>query len=172
MAVVTGTSTVNGGFNQVVTSGLVTSQTIPAALSLTTQYINGTGAGQINLLYAKQLSLVASTPQTIDLNALPTVDGVTSAYVRVREFILQVVTTTVDFNVTLGAAASNPWAALWGTTGTQVVMAGSIFYFTDPTTVGASKGAIVSGTSKAVKIDPGSNNVTVNLIIAGCTAAS
>jgi hypothetical protein len=172
MGVVTGTSAVSGGFNQVVSSGLVQNQTLPASVALTTQYTNGTGAGMIDLLYAKRLTFVASTPQTIDLNSIATIDGATSAFVRVREFILRVVTTTVDFNMTIGAAASNAWAPLWGATGTQVVMAGSIFYFTDPTTVGASKGAIVGGSSKNVKLDPGGNIVVIDLIIAGCSAAS
>jgi hypothetical protein len=172
MGVVTGNANVNGGFNQVVSTGLVQSQTLPASITLSTQYTNGTGAGQIDLLYAKRLSLVASTPQTIDLNALTTIDGATSAYVRVREFWLRVVTTTVDFNVTLGNAAANAWAPIWGATGTAIVMAGSIYVLTDPTTVGSGKGYIVGGSSKNLKLDPGSNNVTVDLIIAGCSAHS
>lgn len=172
MGVVTGTSTLTGGFNQVVSTGLVQNQTLPAAISLTTQYTNGTGAGQIDLLYAKRLTFVAATPQTIDLNALPTLDGVTSAFVRIREFYARLVTATVDFNAIFGAAAANPWAAKWGTTGTDVLMAGSILAFSDPTTVGAAKGYIISGTSKNIKIDPGANALVLDLIIAGCSAAS
>ena len=34
---------------ETVTSGLVTTQTLPASIALTTQYANGTGAGQIDL---------------------------------------------------------------------------------------------------------------------------
>jgi hypothetical protein len=114
MAVVTGLSTLTGGFNQVVSSGLVQAQNLSAAVSLITQYTNGTGAGQIDLLYAKRLTFVASTPQTLDL----------------------------------------------------------ILAFSDPVTVGASKGYIVSGTSKNLKIDPGSNVIVLDLLIAGCSAAS
>jgi hypothetical protein len=172
MAIVTGNAQLNAGFNQTVTSGVVTTQTLPASISLTTQYSNGTGAGAINLVYAKQIALVASTPQTLDLTSLTDLSGATVSFARVRELIVQVVTATSAFNVTLGAAASNPFAAFWGTTGTDVVYAGSIRYFTDPTSVGAGVGAVTSGTSKSLKIDPGSNNVTINLIIAGCTAVS
>src|SRR3954463_12010134 len=121
MAVVTGTSTVNGGFNHVVTSGLITSQTLPAAITLTTQYANGTGAGQVDLIYAKQIALVASTPQTLDLTALTDLSGPSVHFARVRELFIQVVTTTSAFNVIVGAAAANPWAPLWGTTGTDTV---------------------------------------------------
>jgi hypothetical protein len=172
MAVVIGTSTLSGGFNQTVSTGLVQSQTLAAGIALTTQYTNGTGAGQVDLLYAKRLTFVASTPQTLDLNALPTIDGATSAFVRIREFYARLVTLTVDFNAIFGGAAANPWAAKWGTTGLDTLMAGSILAFSDPTTVGASKGYIVSGTSKNVKIDPGGNVIVLDLIIAGCSAAS
>lgn len=172
MAVVTGTAQLVAGFNQTVTSGLITTQTLPASISLTTQYTNGTGAGAINLVYAKQIALVASTPQTLDLSALTALDGSSVNFARVRELVIQVVTATSAFNVTVGAAASNPWAPFWGTTGTDVVFAGSIRYFTDPTSVGAGVGAVTSGTSKALKLDPGSNNVTINLMIVGCTAVS
>lgn len=172
MAVVTGTVQLVTGFNQTVTSGLVTTQTLPASISLTTQYANGTGAGQINLIYAKQIALVASTPQTLDFTSLLDLSGATVNFARVRELVVQVVTVTSAFNVILGAAAANPLAAFWGTTGTDTVFAGSIRYFTDPTSVGAGVGAVTSGTSKNVKFDPGSNNVTINLLIAGCTAVS
>lgn len=172
MAVVTGNAGFNVGLNQTVTSGLVTTQTLPAAIALTTQYGNGTGAGQINLLYAKQIALVASTPQTLDLSSLADISGATVNFARIREIVIQVVTATSAFNVTVGAAASNPFAAFWGTTGTDTVFAGSTRYFTDPTSVGAGVGAVTSGTSKSLKLDPGSNNVTINLLIAGCTAVS
>lgn len=172
MAVVTGTVQLVTGFNQTNSSGLVTTQTLPASISLTTQYANGTGAGQVNLIYAKQIALVASTPQTLDLTTLTDLSGATVSFARVRELVIQVVTATSAFNVTVGAATSNPWAPFWGTTGTDVVFAGSIRYFTDPTSVGAGVGAVTSGTSKSLKLDPGSNNVTLNLLIAGCTAVS
>lgn len=172
MAVVTGLSQINVGFNQAVSAGLVKAQTLPAALALTANYTNGTGANQIDLLYAKQLTFVASTPQTLDLTAISDLAAATANMARVREFLLQVVTATVDFDIILGAAASNAWAPLWGATGTQEVFAGTCYYFSDPTTVGSGKGAVTSGTSKNLKLDPGSNIVVANLIIAGCSAVS
>jgi hypothetical protein len=172
MAVVTGATQIVSGFNQAVTSGVVTAQTLTASISPSSQYTNGTGAGQVDLIYAKQLVFVASTPQTLDLQALTDLSGASINFARVREIVLQVVTTTAGFNVTLGAAAANPWAAIWGTTGTHVVFAGSTFYFRDPSTVGAATGAVTSGTSKNLKIDPGSNALTINLLIAGASAVS
>lgn len=172
MAVVTGISQINVGFNQAVSAGLVKAQTLPAAIAITSNYTNGTGANQIDLLYAKQLTFVASTPQTLDLTAIVDLAAATVNMARVRDFFLQIVTATVDFNITLGAAAANPWAPLWGTTGTQVVFAGTTYHISDPTTVGSGKGLVTSGTSKSLKIDPGSNVVVANLIIAGCSAVS
>ena len=92
MAVVTGLSQINVGFNQAVSAGLVKAQTLPAALALTANYTNGTGANQIDLLYAKQLTFVASTPQTLDLTAISDLAAATANMARVREFLLQVVT--------------------------------------------------------------------------------
>lgn len=172
MAVVTGTAQLVAGFNQTNSSGLITTQTLPASISLTTQYQNGTGAGAINLIFAKQIALVASTPQTLDLTTLTDLSGAAVNFARIRELVVQVVTATSGFNVILGNAAATAFAAFWGATGTDTVFAGSIRYFTDPTSVGVGIGAVTSGTSKSLKLDPGSNNVTINLLIAGCTAVS
>lgn len=172
MASVSGNAQITVGLNQSVTTGLVKPQTLPAGVTLSTNYTSGTGANQVDLLYAKQLTFVASTPQTLDLAALVDLSGVTVNMARVRELVLQVVTATVDKNLTVGAAAANPWAAIWGTTGTHVVVAGSTLYVSDPTTVGSGKGLVTSGTSKSLKLDPGSNVLVCNLIIAGCSAVS
>lgn len=170
MAVVSGTVQLKTDLDQTVSSGVVSAQNLPATLSVTTSYANGTGANQVDLIYAKQIALVASTPQTLDLTSLTDLSGASINFARVRVLDLQVVTTTSGDNVTLGDAASNAWAAIWGATGTHTVMAGSRFVFNDPTSTGAGVGAVVSGTSKSLKIDPGSANVTINLIIAGCSA--
>jgi hypothetical protein len=171
MAVVTGTSQANIGFNQAISTGVVSAQTLQAGLTFSTAYTNGTGAGAIDCIYAKQLTLAGSAT-TLDLQALVDLAGTSQVLLRVREIIVQVVTTTVDFDVTLGNAASNSWAPIWGATGTHVVKAGGRFQNADPNTVGSGKGYVVSGTSKSLKLDPGANTVVVNVIIAGCTAVS
>lgn len=172
MAVVTGSSQIIATFNQTVTSGLIQSQTLPAGISLSTQYTNGTGANQINLLYAKQLTFAVSTPQTLDLTAIADLATATVNFARVRELVIQVVTTTSGAKLTVGAAASDPWAALWGTTGTNIVFAGTTYHFSDPTSVGSGIGAVTSGTSTDLKLDPGAVIMVVNMLIAGCTAVS
>lgn len=172
MAVIGGTSTVSGGFNESVTSGVITTQTLPASIALTTQYKNGTGAGAVDTIYAKQITFVASTPQTLDLTSLTDLGGASISFARVRELIIQVVSTTAGWNLTLGNAASNAFSAFWGATGTHTVMAGSILYITDPNTVGSSVGAYIDSTHKNLKLDPGSNAVVANILIVGCSAQS
>lgn len=172
MATIGGTSQLSAGFNQTVTASVITTQTIPASIALTTQYKNGTAAGSVDLIYARQLSLVASTPQTLDLTNLTDLAGGAVNFARVRELAVQVVDTTAGHDINLGDAASNAWAAFWGATGTCTVHAGTILYRTDPTSVGSGVGAVVTSSSKNLKIDPGSNNVTINLLIVGCSAVS
>lgn len=171
MANVGGTAQLSAGFNQTVTSGVITSQTIPASIALTTQYQNGTGAGAVDLIYARQLTL-AATPTTLDLTTLTDLSGAAASFARVREFAVQVVDTTTTHVVTLGNAASNAWAPIWGATGTNLVAAGSIYHVTDPTSVGSGVGYVVGASSKNLKIDPGSNTVVVNILIVGCSALS
>lgn len=171
MAVVTGTAQLSVGFNQTVTSGLINTQTLPASISATSQYTNGTGASMVDLVYAKQLTLLASTPQTLDLTSLTDLSGATVNFARIRELVIQVVTTTSGYTVTVGAAAANPWAALWGTTGTMVIPAGSIFRVSEPNLL-STAGLVTSGTSKNLKLDPGANQVVINLMIVGGSAAS
>lgn len=173
MAVVNGNLNVSASFSQTVTAGLVTPQNLGANASQNLPYGNGTGANQIDLIHAKAYSLVASTPQTIDLTSLPDLSGVTVNMARVREILCWITDTALSHTVVLGAAASNPFAAFWGTTGLQTIYPGSAVYrFSDPTSVGSGVGAVTSGTNKSLKIDPGSNNVVFNLVILGCSAVS
>jgi hypothetical protein len=125
----------------------------------------------IDLLYAKRLTFVASTPQTIDLNALPTIDGATSRLRPCPRVLLRVVTLTVDFNMIVGRRVEPVGRGLGHHRAAH--RDGRIDPLRSrPDHGGASKGMIVSGSSKAVKLDPGSNVVIIDLVIAGCSAAS
>src|SRR5690242_19683420 len=104
MATIGGTSQLSAGYNQTITSGVITSQTIPASIALTTQYAGGTAAGKVDLIYARQIALAASTPQTLDLTNLTDLGGGAVSFARVREFVIQVVDATAGHDVTLGAA--------------------------------------------------------------------
>lgn len=168
MATVTGTRSLAATFTHLVSTGVITPQKLAAGISVELAYAtSGTGAGQGDLLYAKQLTL-AATPTTLDLTALPDVSGATVNFARVREHGVQVVTTTSGRAVILGGAATNPWAHVNGV----IVPAGGVVYFADPSSVGSGIGAVVTATSKSYKLDPGANSIVVNVLFLGASAVS
>lgn len=175
MAVVSGSVTLNAGFTQVVSSGVVTTQNLAVSVPQNLTYANGTGAGQVDLIYAKQLSLAGSAT-TLDLTALTDLSGASINFARVRELIIQNLATTSTYTVTVGAAASNAWTGILGTTTSTLIIPPSagngLFRFSDYSSTGASTGAVVSGTSKSLKLDPGANTISINIVILGCSATS
>lgn len=168
MATVTGNRSLSVSFAQSLSSGLITPQNLPASVSLNSAYINGTGAASVDLIHAKQYTLAGAATE-IDLQAIADLSGATVNMARVRELVVQVVTATAGYDVTLGNAAANAWAALWGATGTSKVFAGSTYYWSDPTST-STRGGVTSGTSRVLKLDPGANTVVVNVLIVGCSA--
>jgi hypothetical protein len=169
-AVTSGTVQHKPSLAQTFTGTEVGDYAIPAEITnLSRNYTNGTGAGAIDLLYNKKISLAASA-QTLDLTALTDPRGGTINLARVREFIL---CNTGAFPVTVGAAAATQWIGMLGTIASTIVIpAGGAHNFADPTSVGGSVGAVVTGSSKSLKLDPGANTVAIQLIIAGCSATS
>lgn len=179
MAVVSGTLNIAASFAQTVSSGVITAQSLPASLNFNLTFANGTGTGAVDLCYAKQLSL-AGTATTLDLTSLADLSGATVNFARVRLFMVQNLATTAGHTVTVGSAASNQWTGYLGTTTSTVVLQPnvgatsnqSVFTFLDPYSTGAATGAYVDGTHKSLKLDPGANTISVNVLILGCSAAS
>lgn len=179
MAVVSGPLNIGANFTQTITSGVITSQYIPANINWNYTFTNGTGTGAVDLCYAKQLSL-AGTATTLDLTSLADLGGSTVSFARVRLFVVQNLATTAAYTVTVGAAASNQWTGFLGTTTSTVVLQPnvgatanqSLLLFLDPYSTGATTGAYVDGTHKSLKLDPGANTISVNVLILGCSAAS
>lgn len=179
MAVVTGTVNLNAAFNEVISSGVITSQNIPANLLQTLSYTNGTGSGQVDLIYAKQLSLAGSAT-TLDLTSVTDLSGTSISFARVRELWIQNLATTAAYTVTVGAAATNQFVGFLGTTTSTCIIPTNVgatgnyavVRFCDPYTTGASTGAYVDSTHKNLKLDPGANTISVNVLIIGCSAAS
>jgi hypothetical protein len=73
-------------------------------------------------------------------------------------------------NVTLSGGASNPWTGILSATGTLIVFPSTvnnqgILFLSAPNTTAA----VVSGTSKTLKLDPGANTITVNIEITGAS---
>jgi hypothetical protein len=163
---------------EIITTGVVSSYNLGAVLNRNVTYSNGTAAGMIDLVYAKQLSL-AGAVTTLDLTALTDMNGAAINFARVRELIIQSLATTAAFTLAIGNAASNAWTGFLGATSiftmpTNVGATGNYAttQWSDPYTVGAATGAYVDGTHKNLKLDPGANTFSVNIIIAGCSAVS
>jgi hypothetical protein len=169
-AVTSGGVTVKPSFSQTISGATAADYAVPAEIAnLGRQYSNGTGALQFDLLYNKKITLSAAA-QTLDLTAVTDAAGGAINFARVREFILY---NPSSFPVTIGAAAATQWIGMLGTvTSTLTIPAGGSHMFADPTSVGGGVGAVVTGSSKSLKLDPGANTLVLTLIMAGCSAAS
>lgn len=179
MATIQGTLNFNAAFNQIVSSGVVSTQNIPASLGINWTPTSGTGTGAVDLCYAKQLSLAGSAT-TLDLTSVTDLSGASVSFARVRLIVVQNLATTAGYTVTIGAAASNQWTGFLGTTTSTLVLQPNVgattnhsaFVATDIYSTGSSTGAYVDSTHKSLKLDPGANTISVNVFILGCSAAS
>jgi hypothetical protein len=167
--VITGTVSLNFSFVEAVTG--VTNYSIPATISSNLSYANGTGSNAVDTLYAKQIALVASTPQTIDLTSLTDPAGNSINFARVREFIVQNTSSTAGNDVKVEAGASNGWSVLPPSSNPLYARYSGTLRISDPVSTGGGNGNVVSGASKTITFDPGSANTTINVVIVGGSAA-
>jgi hypothetical protein len=176
---VTGTSNLISSFTETSPAGLILTQQLTTAISQLIQYGNGTSAGNVDYVYGKTLTLAGSAT-TLDLTSLTDLFGGSINFARVRFFAVQNLSTTAAQTVTISGGTSNPWTTgPWGASSTIILQpsptqnAGvSRVVFEDPYVTGATTGWYTSGTSKTVKLDPGANTISVNVLIAGCSVTS
>jgi hypothetical protein len=133
-------------------------------------YPNGTGPGQVDQIYAQPLTL-AGAPTTLNLGSLPDLIGTNAAPARIREAMAWIPAsdTNSTHTVTISPGASNGYTPI----GTTILYTGGslVRLLSDPKSTGAGVGAVTSSSSNTIKLDPGSNTVTVCLILAGCSTA-
>jgi hypothetical protein len=136
-------------------------------------YGNGTTAGNVDLIYAATLTLSA-TPTTLDLTSLTDPLNGAVAFARVREFYLRNNATTDGWTVVVGGGAANPWAgASQFLQASSTVTVGPSTSSTSPCTgklafaAPNTTGYVVDGTHKTLKLDPGANTLTVEILIVG-----
>lgn len=170
---VNGNLSFNFSVTEVISSGVVTPINFPAAFAQNINYSTGTGSSQIDIIHAKQYSLVAS-PTTIDLTSLLSLSGISINFARVRELIVIPQDTTATHVITVGGGTTNPWLPVGaGLIVPAATAAGQApLRISDPYSVGGSVGNIVGGSSKTIKFDPGAFTAVVNVYIFGCSAAS
>jgi len=136
----------------------------------TSSFGNGTLADQIDFVFYTTLSLVASTPQTITVNS-PGSDilGNTVTFTKIRRLRIRNNANADGKIVTISPGASNPWLAIMGTSTSTVIIQPSTannsgwVEFVSPNTSGYA----TSGTSTSLKLDPGTNTMTVDIEIWG-----
>jgi hypothetical protein len=141
----------------------------------------GTGAMQFNLIHVKKYSLAGST-QSIDLTSLADLSGATVNMARVRGKLLCSRATGSGYTFTEDTTVSNGFKGFSdASTGSKrrlystLSSTATTFNFdlvTDFYSVGAGIGAVTSGTSKVITLDPGANTFDVWAFILGCDAVS
>lgn len=175
--VVTGSVTMTVSFSEFVTSGLITPETLGALLTAlgqnagTLNFTNGTASGQIDTLYAKPLTLAGATT-TVDFTSVTDLGGASVTFARGRLFMVYNPDTNASHDVKVSQGASNGWAPLGTSTNPQWARNnGGFLLMVDPISTGSGNGNVITSTSKTVLFDPGSNTVTVYVIMAGGSAA-
>ncbi len=181
MAVVIGNSTISLSATQTLTTGL-TATTRPQGIMTFgaggsgAAYTNGTGPGQIDMVYSRQLTFVASTLQTLDLQAIPDMASpqVNQIMVRVREFWVEVTDIVLTHTLGVAQAASNGWSFLPPIANQLVAMPGGRagIVLSDPDSVGAGVGMIVDSSHKGITLTPSAFAIVANVTILGCSAVS
>jgi hypothetical protein len=154
-------------------TGALAGATFAPPINLTSNLQNGTATDNINLLSLKQFTFVASTPQTQDLTALTDPFGATITLARIRFIIFQMLGQTDGSSLTIGAAGSNPWSSILGSTGTYLLLPASAtnpnggFWIASAPNVTAYP--VASG-NKNVLMTPSAHAFSVNLYVFGNTA--
>lgn len=173
MAVVTGTVSMNASFSQTNTIGLITPLTFQAAINqIHGTYANGTGAGLIDLMFASAYTL-ASTTALLDLTAMSDLAGAAVNMARVRELMIQITDTTSTHSLTVYANSASGWGFLPPSGSPLTAFPnGGFLRLSDPYSTGSAAGYVTGSASKKFVVDAGSNSVTFNLMILGCSAVS
>jgi hypothetical protein len=129
-------------------------------------FANGTGAGQVSVAWSDTRTYAASTPVTLDLTALASAATNTGAANFAKVKVLYIANNEAigsGHNVIVGAAASTAFTGpLGGTTPTFTIEPGCVFM-----AFAQSSTAWTTTSANNLKIDPGANNCSVTIVVAG-----
>lgn len=129
---------------------------------------SGTDALQADLHWEqKEVVLAGGGSTTYTLSALTDGLGRSVALVGVKYLVIRVLARTLGDYLVVGNAASNPWAAPFGSSGHTAKVYTTLALFADDD----DKYAVTSGSSDQLKIaNPGSNAITFRIGIVGVSA--
>jgi hypothetical protein len=175
--IVTGSLSLSASFSEYVTSGVLSPQTLPAALGAlglvagSLSFTNGTGSLQVDTIYAGALTL-SGAATTIDFTNFSDPGNANCSLARSRLFLVFNPAATAGYDVKIEQGASNGWAVVPPSSSPDYARyGGGIYLLVDPTSTGAGNGNVITSTSKTVKFDPGANTITIYVINAGTSVA-
>jgi hypothetical protein len=177
MATVTGSNTISLNLSQTLAYGVGQSTTLSAPIIIRSVFnASGNALNQCDLLYCTTLTFAASTPQSLNLASLLDIFGGTVDFARIRLLAIRNNSTVDGAILQVGASGTHDWPGLTSSAATATVnvypsAAGSpandgFTVFQMPNTTGA----LVTSTTNILKLDPGANAFTADILIAGCVA--
>lgn len=159
-----------GTLNNALTLGVVASA--PLSGSQSYSWTTGTGAGQVDKMYAATRTITASSNDDVDLaGVLVDALGVTITFARVKAIIVRAAAANVN-NLVMGGGASNPVTTiLGGTTPTLTIRPGGSLALVAGI-ADAVGYVITAATADILRFTNGGagSSVTYDLIIYGCSA--
>jgi hypothetical protein len=135
-------------------------------------YANGTAAGQANLVFHTQRTLLTTTDETLDLRALTDTEGTvfgTYQFSKVRAILVELVTATTGYRLEVGAASANQFVGpIKDTSDIAVVPASGRWFAESPV-----DGWTVDATHKDLKIsNPSGGSAVYKIKIIGVGTVS
>jgi hypothetical protein len=130
-------------------------------------WVNGTGAGQVDLHFEHTYTLAAGASVTLTLSAMTDDLPRSFAFARVRKLVIYITAHTAGDKLTVGGAATHPWAAPFADVSDKVAVR-DLFLL-----VGSDATAYVvtSGTSDQLLItNSGASSMTFIVAISGASA--
>lgn len=126
-------------------------------------FTNGSGANKAQAVWTDSRSLLTTTSETLDLNALVNAFG-TLSLSKVKAIMIYPTTATAGYRLLVSAGASNGWSACFGDASDVLrVDAGSPALLTS-----FVDGWTVDGTHKTIKIEnPSGGTVAYEILILG-----
>ncbi|MCX4575612.1 hypothetical protein OHB41_20950 [Streptomyces sp. NBC_01571] len=143
----------------------------PQSLSKSMSLASGTGVGKADRIFSDRRTLAASATEDLDLaGVLLDAFGAAITFARIKGLIVAAAAGNTN-NVVVGAASSNPWATLLGSTHTLTLRPGA-FVAVGTGVADAVGYAVTASTGDLLKIANSSSGtpVTYDIHIIGASA--
>jgi hypothetical protein len=150
----------------------LTTASAPLKKIFQTLLAHGTTAGKADRIWHDERTLAASATEDLDLAGAALLDpfGAAVVFARIKALVVYAAPGNTN-NVVIGAASSNPWATLLGTTHTLTLRPGTtLAVFAGP--ADATGYAVTAGTGDLLKVanSAAGTGVTYQMAVLGCSA--